>query len=238
MNKTTKHSPREIARLKTLLAYAWDGQRSYESCDIPTRAKIDTLIPKLLKAPKADAHEVRSAEKAAEQAASLNQTGRAQYDAIVEMVAALECDYDRLAQLRDDRGTWESLNKKRMRAGATWGLDNPELGDELQTLGEAAGECNDQEEARQRIEEDALSLEVRTDWYSLTGDREPPSQFKILLAWGGPAAQIVGDLDEHGEPYVARLEVQDWFTPWTPYTKGVDEGVLITYCRVFSFGEG
>ena len=37
------------ARLKMILAYEFSGQRSYESCDIPTRARIDALIRKLIR---------------------------------------------------------------------------------------------------------------------------------------------------------------------------------------------
>lgn len=35
------------ARLKTILAYEFSGQRSYDACDIPTRARITKLISKL-----------------------------------------------------------------------------------------------------------------------------------------------------------------------------------------------
>jgi hypothetical protein len=34
-------------RVKRILAYDFTGQYSYESCDIPTRARIDALLPKL-----------------------------------------------------------------------------------------------------------------------------------------------------------------------------------------------
>lgn len=37
------------ARLKMILAYEFSGQRSYESCDIPTRERIDVLVRKLMK---------------------------------------------------------------------------------------------------------------------------------------------------------------------------------------------
>lgn len=35
------------ARLRQILAYEFSGQRSYFACDIPTRLRIDALIPKL-----------------------------------------------------------------------------------------------------------------------------------------------------------------------------------------------
>lgn len=40
-------TPRKIAHLRMILAYDYSGQRSYASCDIPTRARIDAMIRKL-----------------------------------------------------------------------------------------------------------------------------------------------------------------------------------------------
>ncbi len=54
---------------------------------------------------------------------------------------------------------------------------------------------------------------------------------------GGPATRIIGELNEHGEPTRARLQVQDWGTPWTDY-RGGDQETLLTYARCFYFGEG
>lgn len=71
--------------------------------------------------------------------------------------------------------------------------------------------------ARERILESALSVEVRSGWYS-PGDpdntQEKPAEFSILLSTGGPALRLIGELNEHGEPETARLEHQNWGTPW------------------------
>lgn len=37
------------ARLRMILAYEFSGQRSFDACDIPTRARIEALVKKLLK---------------------------------------------------------------------------------------------------------------------------------------------------------------------------------------------
>src|ERR1035437_4802354 len=76
------------------------------------------------------------------------------------------------------------------------------------------------EAAEQTIHEDALSVQVRSGWYQLGAAIEDtgPFEYEILLCTGGPACRIVGDLSEHGEPETARLEVQDWFQPWTAIT--------------------
>lgn len=97
----------------------------------------------------------------------------------------------------------------------------------------------DEDEARQRIEEDALSVEVRSGWYT-PGDTPEPEEFAILLRTGGPAVRIRGKLGAHGEPERAWIEYQDWFTPWrelvTREAGAMDD--LLTYAGVFYFGEG
>ena len=94
----------------------------------------------------------------------------------------------------------------------------------------------DADEARQAIEEGALSVQIRSGWYTPGTDKPAPEEFEILLCTGGPAVRIVGDLD-HGEPSRPRLQCQDWFTPWTEAMAGVDDDVLMAYCQCFYFGE-
>lgn len=100
------------------------------------------------------------------------------------------------------------------------------------------------DEARRAIEEDALSVQVRSAWYSPgSPDADTkPAEYSILLCTGGPACRIVGDLSEYGEPETARLEVQDWFTPWAEFRPRVApddydaEPILLAYARCFYFG--
>jgi hypothetical protein len=100
------------------------------------------------------------------------------------------------------------------------------------------------EEAERAIHEDALSVEVRTDWFSPSDvPAAAIAEYRILLSWGGPAVQVRGDLDEHGEPKTARLQMQDWFIPWTDVHWGDlgdtnAEDILLTFARCFYFGEG
>lgn len=104
----------------------------------------------------------------------------------------------------------------------------------------AADEAQDdeaQESARQRIEEDPLTVDVRSDWQSACTTLTP-AEFRILLCTGGPAVQIIGDLNEHGEPETARLQHQDWFTPWVDYPADDEEvDAMLCYARLFYFGE-
>jgi hypothetical protein len=94
-----------------------------------------------------------------------------------------------------------------------------------------------EEEARERIWEDALSVLVRSDWH-VPGERDGnmPANYAILITTGGPAVRIRGELDAYCQPRNAWLEVQDWGTPWTQYTP-VDEDTLLAYANCFCFGE-
>jgi len=90
--------------------------------------------------------------------------------------------------------------------------------------------------ARSQIEEDPLSVEVRTDWFTPGRIDVTPAEFRILLCTGGPAVQIIGELDCHCEPESARLQYQDWFTPWEDCPlQCEDKEALLTYARQFYF---
>lgn len=156
---------------------------------------------------------------------NLQKIGKSALSSIRYMVAALECDYDRLADLRDMKDECD--------AGTSLTEDDA---DELATLESDAGDCKDQDEARERIQEDPLSIEFRTGW--MTGrevvEREDWAEAKILLATGGPAVQIIVELND-GQPHRAYLQVQDWGTPWTDYyEEGIGE-LLMAYVNVFCF---
>jgi hypothetical protein len=148
---------------------------------------------------------------------NLKEIGRDAYASIVAMVDALECDYARLEELRDREE-----------------LDDDER-EELAELKAAAGDCAERYDAEYLIQEDALSVEVRSGWtprgYTLTAE-----EFCILITTGGPAVRIRGVLDESFEPRRAWLEVQDWGTPWSQYFDASQE-TLLTYARCFYYGE-
>lgn len=127
----------------------------------------------------------------------------------------------------------------------------------------AAEESDDddaREEAECAVHEDALSVEVRTGWMTVSAysqavqatglsqerlskdDLEPfkPAEFRILLCTGGPAVQIVGELSEHGEPVAEKIQLQgqDWFQPWqNAVISDEDRQVLARYAQCFYFGE-
>ena len=104
------------------------------------------------------------------------------------------------------------------------------------------------------IEQSVLEVSVRSGWCPPgTKDFKPAEYCIVLLSTGGPAVRIVGELSEHFEPTSARLEIQDWFIPWTewrpPTTDSHDwqsallryasrdwQSALLRYARCFYFG--
>lgn len=109
--------------------------------------------------------------------------------------------------------------------------------DELAELEEAAGDCESRDDAEQLILEDALSVEVRSDWHAIDDGEDEPVEFRIVLCTGGPHVQIRGEL-KHGEPIRAWLEYCDWGTPMTERCNAPgDEDALLAYASCFSFGE-
>jgi hypothetical protein len=152
----------------------------------------------------------------------------AQYKSIVRMVAALECDYERLQELRD-------LRDDGAEHGPTAFVDqHPSEADELAKLEDAAGDCESYEDARQRIEEDALSVEVRSGWTS-AGSEFEAEEFRIVLCCGGPHVEIRGELNEHNEPHRAWIEYRGWGERGTYLD--VEADTLLAYCNCFHFGE-
>src|SRR3954466_6816438 len=90
-----------------------------------------------------------------EKAEALQEIGKNAYASIVAMVNALECDYDRLAELREERAAIQPDPTD------DWDAEN---GEELAELTAEAGEAESREDAEERLREDPLSLEVRSGW--------------------------------------------------------------------------
>jgi len=94
-----------------------------------------------------------------------------------------------------------------------------------------------QDEAETKIQESILSVEVRSGWHA-PGVPEKATEYCILLTTGGPACRLIGELDRYGQPETARLEYQDWGTPWTELGQiGIAELALLAFAGHFYFGE-
>ena len=113
----------------------------------------------------------------------------------------------------------------------------------------AVGHTSEANSARDRIQEAALSVQVRSAWHTPGEEAgQHPAEYEILLCTGGPAVRIVGELSEHCEPETARIEMQDWFLPWTEYRPLITlqgetacdpdaQDVLLAYARCFWYGD-
>jgi hypothetical protein len=170
---------------------------------------------------------------------SLTEIGNNAFSEIRDMVFALNCDYERLAELREERETWVANDggdeDEQDRTPEAWASEFTDEAQELADLEDEAGECESQDDARERIQEDPLSLEFRSDWVS-SKDEMDIAEYCLLLTTGGPAVRIIGDIED-GEATSARLEVQDWGTPWTEHIlTGDDHETLMAYVREFYFG--
>lgn len=156
----------------------------------------------------------------------------AQANSVAAMVAALNVDYDRLEELRDELA--DLTKTPRLRAEQEWRKEN---GNELAQLEADAGECKDADQARERIQEDALDVQYRSTWQSV-GEELKAYEFSILLCTGGPAVRIIGELNEHMEPYRTWIEYQDWGTSWMMLdSTHYSQDTLLEYCQCFYFGE-
>ena len=94
------------------------------------------------------------------------------------------------------------------------------------------------EQAVEAIHADALSVQVRSDWYDPGSEGNSPTEYNILLCTGGPAVRIIGTLSEYLEPDSAHMQYQDWGTPWTDYPlTSEEEAIVLEYAQQFYYGE-
>jgi len=117
-------------------------------------------------------------------------------------------------------------------------LEHAQNCDDSATCEHAGSEdWHDEDEAQSAIDNDPLSIEVRSGWYSPSAEAVKPEEYNILLGTGGPAARIIGEL-EGDQPASARFEYQDWFQPWTTaHLSEDDQKTLLEYANRFYFGE-
>jgi hypothetical protein len=162
-----------------------------------------------------------------QQREDLNQIGKSATESIRELLAINALDWARLEQLTDDRDGHDEEDE-----GATWSELYPDDAEELAELEETAGDCEGEEDARTRLDQDPLEITFRSGWCSSRNNLDA-EEFSILLTTGGPAVRIRGELDIDGDVYRAWLEVSDWGQPWTEYNEpGTAEDVK-TYSQHF-----
>ena len=106
---------------------------------------------------------------------------------------------------------------------------------ELAQLEEDAENNTSEDDAREAIEQDPLSVEVRSGWAS-SADEFEPEEFRIVLCTGGPHVELIGDIDR-GTPSRIRVIYKDWGTSGEYFPDAEEREALETYCEQFYFGE-
>lgn len=121
---------------------------------------------------------------------------------------------------------------------AAWSETIAEMIRALEAGWKSDGDGGEAMDAREAILDSALSVEVRSGWYSPCDANPEAVEYQILLSTGGPACRITGQLGAYGSPGTAGLEYQDWGTPWTRYPLACPEAAdVLTFAQQFYFGE-
>lgn len=164
---------------------------------------------------------VATRQKWSESGSPLRTPGACTWDKMKHGGTSYECHAAKGANMAKTKAKPEPLNHAKDNAAA-WLASIVEL---VKRLEDAEERDDDEavEEVRREIQEGPLSVEVRDGWKSPGAEGGEPEEFKILLSTGGPALRIVGDLGQHCTPETARLEYQDWYTPWIEYHEASEE---------------
>lgn len=171
---------------------------------------------------------------------------------ISEMVACLECDRDRLEELKEaresrqsdvDNAETDTDKRNALEVLAAWDKENAEELAELTAASMIDDNIMTEDEAREHIQDSVLEVSVRGDWYSpgtASEEQEGPCEFRILLTTGGPACRIMGELDAFNQPCRAWIEYQDWGTGWQELhgDDAPSQEEILTFAQCFYFGEG
>ena len=161
------------------------------------------------------------------------QQAQSQVDSIVALMAAFDCDFDQLDELREQRSDWmdEHAND-----AALWATKNPNDATELAALEAKAGEYDDQADVADAISDTPLSIEVRSAWTTLDDGPLTPSEYRIVLCTGAPHVELVGDLDCHDEPDTVRVIYKDWDCLGELFD--FDRDAVLRFARFFQYNIG
>jgi len=106
------------------------------------------------------------------------------------------------------------------------------LKENLQKLDEAPGCGTEYYKIIDELYEEPLEVSFRSGW-APKREELAAEEYLILLTTGGPALRITGALSETGGAYDAKLQYQDWFTPWVDHhLEEEDEQALLQYANI------
>ena len=157
---------------------------------------------------------------------------------IIDMVTALEVDYARLEELREERDDLHlQMHDDVPGSGEAFKEWEAEYAEEWGDLELDAGDCEDREDALALIQESAVEVKVRSGWSYAGCIRNTPREFRIVLTTGGPHVELRGELDENLCPDRVQLFYQGWGEPLTELgVSSEDHRYLLTYVSNFYFG--
>lgn len=174
----------------------------------------------------------------------LQRIGEGAMSCIADMVAALSLETAApafVAELTDEEVTahlvaYYTENEEEDMLDSLKGRDADNIRElltqEIEDGYEPDGFEFDEDAAREAIQEDPLSFQVRSGWHS-PGEESEPEEFELLLSTGGPATRIIGDID-NGSLTNPRLQAQDWFTSWQDIrTTSEQDEILERYVAEF-----
>ena len=130
----------------------------------------------------------------------------------------------------------EKWHKKVQEIGLCYYMDIKALMKRLSDANNTDDSTDDFDDIYDEVMNRPLELSVRNrEWRQLGEGVVHPDQYNILLATGGPAVRIIGEL-ENNEVITARLEVQDWFQPWTQFQIS-ESPEIFDFANLFCFEE-
>jgi len=87
---------------------------------------------------------------------------------------------------------------------------------ELYKLSQQEADWNDERDIEEEARDEALDVCWKSDDWQAVRDQAnfTPTKGRVLLTTGGPACQVVCDIED-GYPVNPEIQWQDWGTPWT-----------------------
>ena len=87
---------------------------------------------------------------------------------------------------------------------------------ELYKLSQQEADWNDERDVEEEARDEAIDVCWKSDDWQPVADNASftPTKGRVLLSTGGPACQVVCDLED-GYPVNPEIQWQDWGTPWT-----------------------
>lgn len=101
---------------------------------------------------------------------------------------------------------------------------------------EAITDEDEADEFTDQLREQALSVEVRSDWVEPRERDFEAGEYKILLAYGGPSIEITGELGLYGEATTAEFIGRWWGCKHAEHIPSYEIEAVLKYVNLFALG--